>query len=264
MDAIGADQIELRVHGLTEADHGRVPARVFAAKLSQLVSVLEASDVIANGVVTRSYLIAALHTSQPTAVLKEVPFEDASEGSTSAIPALIAGVDAIKTHDVGIADRRRFVSSIVRFTHGAAKGFGFAEVRTSGADIIRIDDFLRRRAKSISTSAPLPFYSGASIGSFDGTLAYVDARGALPQIKLILTAGGIELDCICRQDDIDALGESLNHRVRVHGRAIYNGDNPLPMRVEVSSIEPVKREPDFRHWMGSFRPFSIPSWEGDA
>ena len=49
MEVIGPRQIEFKVHGLTAEDHGRVPARVFATKLTQLVAALEAADVIANG-----------------------------------------------------------------------------------------------------------------------------------------------------------------------------------------------------------------------
>ena len=100
-------------------------------------------------------------------------------------------------------------------------------------------------------------------GSFDGVLDYVDLRGALPQIKLTLSAGAREIDCICRREDIDALGERLHHRVRVHGRAIYTSADPLPMRVEVTSIEPVKSDPDFMRWKGAFRPFSL-DWDGDT
>lgn len=44
MEALGPHQIELRVHGLTERDHGRVSGRVFANKLRQLVGALEESD----------------------------------------------------------------------------------------------------------------------------------------------------------------------------------------------------------------------------
>ena len=46
---IGPRQIELKLHGLTSEDHGRVPGRLFATKLTQLINSLEASDLIANG-----------------------------------------------------------------------------------------------------------------------------------------------------------------------------------------------------------------------
>ena len=109
-----------------------------------------------------------------------------------------------------------------------------------------------------------PWYEGVAYGSFDGVLNYVDTRGDVPQIKLTLSAGGKEIDCICKREDIDALGTALSHRVRVHGKCIYVSASPLPMRVEVSSIEPVKQDGDLERWMGAFRPFAIDSWDGDA
>lgn len=95
-------------------------------------------------------------------------------------------------------------------------------------------------------------------------LDYVDIRGALPQIKLTLSAGGKEIDCICRREDIDTLGDALHKRVRVYGRAIYGSSSPLPMRVEVSSVALVKEAGDFTRWKGSFYPFEQAPWEHDA
>jgi len=108
------------------------------------------------------------------------------------------------------------------------------------------------------------WYDGASFGSFDGILNYVDTRGALPQIKLTLSAGGKEIDGICNREDIDALGDVLDSRVRVYGRAIYASSSPLPLRIEVSSITPIKKDGDLTRWRGAFRPFAIEAWDFEA
>ena len=130
--------------------------------------------------------------------------------------------------------------------------------------MIRIDDFLRQRTSAIRKSSGDQWYSGVVFGTFDGVLDYVDVRGLLPQIKLTLSAGGKEIDCVCRREDIEVLGDALHHRVRVSGRAIYAGHSPLPIRVEVSGVEPIGEARDFSRWKGSFSAFEGPEWEFDA
>ena len=263
MDIIGPRQIELKVHGLTMEDHGRVPARIFANKLKQLVGALEAADAVANGTVIHTYILASMHMSEPTAVLSEVPLKEEVEFRSSAIPVFNDAVEGIKTNDMRVERLAPVVKKVGLLSSGAASKFGFAEVRTADATVVRIDSFLQKRAAQIRRSANERWFNGAAIGTFDGILDYVDNRGSLPQIKLTLTAGGKEIDCICRKEDIDTLGVALSQRVRVHGRAIYNGLSALPVRVEASSIEPIKRDPDFTRWKGSFSPFAADSWEGN-
>lgn len=255
---IAHGQIELKVHGLTEVDHGRVPARVFANKLRQLVSALEAADELENGIKTHEYVLADMHMSQPTARLREVPFSD-REGQ-SAIPVINEAVEAIKTNDARVIRLKPVVHHLGEMTAGAEKSFGFAEVFT-GNNVFRIDDFLRRRAANARKRAKGDWYEGASYGSFDGKLDYVDVRGALPQFKLTLSAGGKEIDCICPSDYVEELGQSLDHRVRVHGRAIYASGSPIPMRVEVTKIEPVRTDVSLSRWIGSFEHFEPMPWD---
>ena len=82
----GMQEIELRVHGLTVEDHGSVPARLFANKMKQLVSALEAADILANGKLAHSYVLAQMHMSQPTAVLSEVLLPEIKQSTLSAVP----------------------------------------------------------------------------------------------------------------------------------------------------------------------------------
>lgn len=261
----GMQEIELRVHGLTVEDHGSVPARLFANKMKQLVSALEAADILANGKLAHSYVLAQMHMSQPTAVLSEVLLPEIKQRTLSAVPIFNDAVESIKTHDTGVDRFSSVVRKISLLTSGAGASFSYAEVRTVGGNIVRIDKFLRERAAEAKRVVAHKWFDGAVMGSFDGTLQYVDIRGgSLPEIKLTLTAGGKEIDCICRREDIEALGEALDRRVRVFGRAIYSGASPLPVRVEVASIEPVKPGGDFAKWRGSFHPFAAEDWDANA
>lgn len=108
------------------------------------------------------------------------------------------------------------------------------------------------------------WYKGTADGSFDGTVKAADLRGALPQITLVLTAGGAQLECICRADDIETIRSALDRRARVYGRAIYDGTGGLPRRVEVRKIEVASDNRDFTRWRGAFEPFELePDWVDD-
>lgn len=261
--AIGPRQIELKLHGLTREDHGRVPGRLFATKLTQLINALEAADAIANGDTIHEYVLAGMHMSEPTAVLTEIPRSSDTDG-VSGIPIFKDAVEGIKVHDTArIVRLSTVVKRINQLTSGAETRYGFAEIRT-GNEVIRIDDFLRKRALAAKRDTRGAWYEGVAIGSFDGILNFVDNRGATPQAKLTLSAGNKEIDCVCRRDDIDRLGAALSHRVRVHGKCIYVSAYPLPIRIEVSSIETVKSEGDLARWVGAFKPFALDSWDGAA
>lgn len=262
MELFDRSQIELKVHGLTTEDHGRVPARLFATKLTQLVAALEAADVMANGDAAHDYILASLHMSEPTALLKEVPLDDRAV-INSAIPIFNDAADGIKIQDGRVQKLAPVVKRISRLTGGAESRFGFAEVKTTD-NVVRIDDFLKKRAATARRTVRGDWYDGASFGSFDGLLKYVDTRGARPQIKLTLSAGGKEIDGICNREDVEALGDALDSRVRVYGRAIYASNSPLPLRIEVSSIEPIKKDGDISRWRGAFKPFTIEAWDYDA
>jgi hypothetical protein len=259
---LGPKDIEIKIHGLTAEDHGKVPARVFANKLKAMVSVLEAADIIANGELTHNYIMHSMHMSNPTAVLREIPLTATSENKNSAIPVFNNAIESIKTNDQGIEKLGPVIKKIALLTGGADKEFSFAEVKAGGDSVVRIDAFLQQRASAIKKSASAPWFDGAVYGSFDGVLKLVDLRGDLPLIKLVLSAGGKEIDCVCRKEDINTLKKDLAQRVVVYGRAIYSSSDPLPKRVEVSSFTLVKEDADFTKWKGSFHPFEE-SWDGE-
>jgi hypothetical protein len=80
----------------------------------------------------------------------------------------------------------------------------------------------------------------------------VDLRGALPEVKLILIAGGKELDSVFRDIDIEHIRGALNRRVRVEGIAFYDGRAGLPSCIEGTSINLINEPGDFTRWRGAF------------
>lgn len=265
MSLIDRDHLELKVHGLTSADHGRVPGRIFADKLKQVIFALQEADRLTNGQVVHEYVLASMHMSEPTAVLAERVCSSSGNvfsDCKSAIPIFSEAFEAIEANNRRVAELAPVINRIRQLTGGVNKKFGFAEVRTEDR-VFRIDEFLRKRAAQVHRKDMGAWFDGIVFGSFDGVLSFVDLRGSLPEIKLTLTAGEKEIDCVCRREDVDSLRSVLDRRVRVSGRAIYNSNSPLPMRVEVQSFEPVETGSNFAKWQGSFEPFEQSDWDDD-
>lgn len=108
------------------------------------------------------------------------------------------------------------------------------------------------------------WFKGAAHGTFQGVVKAVDLRGARPEIKLVLSAGGKELDCVFRPEHLDGVKHSLERLVRVRGLAHYDGRSGLPRRIDIADIEPVRPARDFTHWRGAYEPFEPDLWEGEG
>ena len=140
--------------------------------------------------------------------------------------------------------------------------------------MIRIDSFLSQRATEAARGEapdhagapvePLKWFRGLVEGRFDGELQEVDLRGSVPQCALVVGPGH-QIDCIFRDADLPQIGTALTSRARVRltGRAIYDGRSGLPARLEIRDIEIVNADVDFLKWRGSFEPFSPEEWEDD-
>src|SRR5207249_2880555 len=161
-----------------------------------------------------------------------------------------------------------YVSQLAK---GSGRRFGYAELWTHDESPFRVDEFLLEQTEAVirppryqpQLDTSQRWYKGVAHGAFEGEVKEVDLRGALPEVKLILTAGGKELDCVFRDVDVERIRETLNRRVRVEGTAFYDGSSGLPRRVEVSSIYSVEKPGDFTRWKGSFEAFVPPEWEDD-
>jgi hypothetical protein len=276
MEALAPGLIRFRIHsphntvGTTDED---VSASVFASKLATLVRALKAADKAANqGAAVHEYRIRKLQSSSPTVLLAETQISKAmAVFGQSGIDAFEDCANAIT---VGDLDRAKQYGScalqISKLAKGADKTFGYAEVWTANDNIIRVDPFLVEQAKMVvepDRSAALvsasEWYKGAAHGTFIGTILQVDLRGALPEVKLVLSAGGKQIDCVCRANDVEIIRSTLNRRVRVSGTAIYDGKTGLPRRIRVSDIQPIDGAGDFSRWSGAFEPFEPTLWESD-
>ncbi|MER8517970.1 hypothetical protein NKI48_16465 [Mesorhizobium sp. M0644] len=270
VDSLRAGQVLFRVHA--QAVDGEVDAGVFAAKLTTLIKALKAADRAVNkGLSAHQYTIAKLHTSSPTAIL--------NERLALAVPyPLLSGISAFDScaDTLALGERPDLeifggtVQKIKSLATGASNSFGYAEIWTDNDSVVRVDPFLRERAdaaiafeRELAAPVKARWFKGNVFASFDGTLKAVDLRGAVPQIKLTLKAGGKDIDCICRAEHFEEIKEALNRRVRVSGRAIYDGKSGLPRRVEVARIDLTREAGDVSRWRGSFEPFDTPDWPGD-
>ena len=120
---------------------------------------------------------------------------------------------------------------------------------------------LTLHARSTPLEIQHPF-KGLAIAAFDGILREIDSRGSTVRGKLVLTAGGRELDCLFRREDIPALRQHFDCRARVEGMAHYDGVSLLPGWLEVRRIEPFLTDTDLSRWRGALanrraaRPFA--------
>ena len=97
---------------------------------------------------------------------------------------------------------------------------------------------------------------------FDGVLKEIDSRGILVRGRLILTAGGKEIECLFKREDIPKLRENFERRARVEAKAHYDGENLLPVRLDVKRIEPIIDAPDVGRWRGVFTGRRVAKPEG--
>ncbi|MFI4974233.1 MAG: hypothetical protein ACHP84_06845 [Caulobacterales bacterium] len=267
--ASGEIQFALHSRDPDDSEDRRVDAGVFAAKLGALVGALKAADASVNGgSPAHSYVIERLLTSTPTARLKERPLRRDL--------MIQSGIDAFdrcaQAITVGERDTAltygKCVTKVETLARGAEKTFGYGEIQTP-ANVVRIDQFLAERTKSVisperpiaRTAAAGEWFKGATQGSFVGMVRVVDLRGKLPAIKLILSAGSMTLDCACIGLTVDQIRHALNRRVRVFGRAIYDGKGGLPRRVEIRDIEVMETDGDISNWRGAFEPFEVSTWD---
>lgn len=276
MSELKAGLLRFRAYG-PQADEGgssgEVSAAVFADRLSALVKALTAADKALNGFSAHEYTIAKLHTSDPTALIREVVSPNFSSLFTpkSGLDGFAECAEAVKIGSSKAISFGKCAQYIAKASRPAKRGLAYSAVWTKEDNPIRLDAFLAQRAAlaiapEISIKATHighEWFKGSVIGSFDGRIDVVNARGALPQVQLTLTAGGEIIDCVCRSSDIEAIGASLKKRVRITGKAIYDGSGGLPIRVEVFEIVPVKTVDGFEKWKAAFKPFDVPEWEGD-
>jgi hypothetical protein len=252
------DEITLDLHGL-DADNRIVRATVFAQKFRQLLTALNIADKLANDKPGFDYVITGLKIGSASVTVREKQrrrerpsfssiryFEDAAS-------AVYNGDRALERLPVGL------VQSLQKISNGVEKKFSHAEIAFAD-NIIRIDDFLQHQAEVAYELATLPelkrsdeYYRGIANGSFDGVLKEIDARGTMLRGKLVLSSGGIEIDCVMNKERVRQAGDSFDKRVIVEGAAHYDGVNQIPARIDVREIKIIGEAANLLRWRGAFR-----------
>jgi hypothetical protein len=267
-------EVRLRVHGRQGSGGDRVPASVFAQKLGALVRALRAADAAVNGRATHDYVIIDLKMGSALVELREQEI---------LVPHLIPGTsgvsafeDCINAIQMGSVERAqifgRCPNYVSQLANGSGNRFGYAELWVDKEQPLRVDAFLLEQTRKViegpqiieRRAAPQKWYKGIAHGAFEGVVKEVDLRGALPEVKLVLTAGEKQIDCIFRNVEMDRIREALDRRVRVEGMAYYDGNSGLPRRLEVGIINIINEPGNFRRWKGTFEPFVAPEWEADV
>lgn len=261
----GAD-LTFKIYGL-EAMAGEVFADVFARKISAIVRGLKQIDKIYNEGKRHEFVISNLSVGSAEVAIREKLISKKSVRRSPAHEMLVYG--AIASRAVAPHDEAQeiMIATFDMLCRGAKERFDYATLKNGSDAIIRIDPFLSRQIEKIragreaerAQSRPR-YFVGEAVGSFDGIIQAVDLKGEAPEARLILSAGGIPIECVLIGMDLDEVRKALGSRVSATGSAIYEGDTGLPTRIEVRSITSYPRVP-ISQWSGSLRPAELDDWQ---
>jgi hypothetical protein len=253
-----SDEAKFVLHGL-DADNRIVRASVFAQKFRILLNALRIADTLANGKPSFMYMLSKLETGSAAVTIRE-------KQTTRARPAH-SGIYLLETTASAIYNGDRnverlppeLVKQVEKLGKGVARRFSHAELAFSDDTVIRIDDYLLRQTEAAYETIQSPnrqsdrYYRGIAVGSFDGVLKEIDARGTMLRGKLVLTAGGLEIDCVMNKDRVREAGNSFDKRVIIEGAAHYDGERQIPARLDIKSLRVVGEDSDLLRWRGAFK-----------
>ena len=248
------------LHGL-DIDARQVRATVFIQKFRQFLDALKTADRIANSRISFEYVITGLDTGNSAAATVREKQTKKERPHFSSIAVFEGAATAVYNGDRSAEKMPlELVERIQKLSAGIAKGFSHAEVAFADENVIRIDDFMQRQADVAYEVVTLPerevtdsFYRGIATGSFDGYLKEIDARGTVLRGKLILAAGGDEIDCVMNKERVPEARKSFDKRVVIEGSAHYDGEAQLPVRIDVRAIQTVGDGNNLLRWRGAFR-----------
>ena len=258
-DVAERGEVMLTLHGL-DVDSGDVRAEVFIAKFRTLISgLLQSADREVNRNRFYHYVIVDLNVGHSaTAKVRE---------RIARMPKRHEPLSSVRY--VGEAVRRVYngdsalnliplpmLYGVAALTKDAGSTFSHGELGFEDNNVIRIDDYLADQAQRAirrieeGDRPERRYFEGVAYETFDGVIKEIDARGTLVRGKLILTAGGKEIDCVFNSIDIPSLRQNFNRRVRAEGIVHYNGQSLLPTRMDVKRIHPAKEDADLIRWRG--------------
>lgn len=252
--------LKLRLFGLRYERNGAVRADVLANKLKELVKGLQQADRAVNGAKTVEYLVTDLEYASATLKIDEYQHSTKQQpiGSGSRYFHDVA-TSVLRGERVPRKTPRGVLKAIAAIGDGTEKIFSHGEIRIEGeeSNVIRIDDFFDRQADRAlaeydEQEVDKPLFAGSAFGTFDGVLKEVDLRGSVARARLVLTAGGIEIDCVCNSITVENLREALDRRVVVTAQAIYDGESRLPKRLDLTKIQLIRGSGNLSRWTGAF------------
>jgi hypothetical protein len=251
------DEAVFVVHGL-DVDAKSVRADVFARKLLTLISGLREADRFVNGKITHSYMISALGTGSASVTVRQKQRSRNRPHSGIAVYEQVA--TAIYNGDRAVSRYpEKLIHRVGQLSAGALQTFSHAELAFSDDNVIRIDDFLARQSDAANQSLLIGpervqdrYYRGRAIGSFDGELKEIDNRGLILRGKLLLSAGGVEIDCVMNKERVPEARNAFDKRVIIEGSAHYDGEQQLPTRIDVVSIKIINGQRNLLRWRGAF------------
>lgn len=256
---IGDEELTLTIHGLPEYNEA-VDGEVFAAKFQKFMKGLAAADEAANGKRQVRFLISDLSRNTATASVREKPLaaptltKSGMDYYASCLQAIYNDTDAARQFD------RKVVKQISDLNKDVGKTFALGEIKaTVGATLIRIDEFLQKRAARVLAdidrlkTGAVAYYTGRAYGAFDGTLKVLDSISANERAVLVLTAGGKSIECMVSHVDTSKLKAAYKNRCVVTGMAHYSGENGFPVRIEATDIEVVVAGEGMARWQGAFK-----------
>ena len=259
--------VTLTVHGL-QADNDFVRAEVFLEKFRALLKSLKISDSAVNGKKSHDIIITGLQIGSAEATIREKISVRKSLQIRFATPYFSQALNAVYNGDRYLD---RYPKDLIKSFEPLAKidkRFSHGEIAFGDGKVIRIDEYLSKQTsralKRFETGDETVerYFEGISFGMFDGVLKEIDSRGILVRGTLILTAGGKEIECLFKREDIPKLRENFERRARVEAKAHYDGENLLPVRLDVKRIEPIIDAPDVGRWRGVFTGRRVAKPEG--
>jgi hypothetical protein len=253
-----SDETKFVLHGL-DADNRIVRAGVFVQKFKILLNALHVADTIANGKPAFMYMLTKLENGSAAVTIREKQITR-NRPFRSGIDLLESTANAIYNGDRNIEHLPEpLLKHVEKLSKGVAKNFSHAEISFSDDVVIRIDDYLLRQTEVAYETLKSPetprdrYYRGIAIGSFDGFLKEIDARGTMLRGKLVLTAGGLEVDCVMNKDRVLEARNSFDKRVIIEGAAHYDGERQIPSRLDVKSLRIVGDDSNLLRWRGAFK-----------
>ncbi|MBS4075578.1 hypothetical protein KGY14_10275 [Ameyamaea chiangmaiensis] len=249
-----------------EGDGVSVRADIFATKVQKTVAALNRADKASNdGKKTAVLVVESLEYASASISFRERVSGSAAIRSSGAA-LLIAAISSINTNPENISPiYKSFLPYAQSLVTGLDKKFSHAVISGKSGEKIRVDNFFSSQVEIALRSNQMKesmYFSGIEDGAFDGQIKVLDDRGEMPRGKIILTAGGQEIDCIFKKDMIENI--RVSQRVSVEGSAYYSSTSLLPQRVFVRSITKIDNNADLSRWRSAFKfDDSEDSWGGN-